>query len=154
MAVAEGRCVRRSDDKGDPEGFSQTERSRRPRRLCGPMGARRRGRSYRSLKVLEWKDEVSAKSEDDLRQFISQLRQVTETETDDIRKEQARVRLALAELEALSRTPARRIPRNRGVKDVRDQSPAPIDLDQSALRQRLQEINRCINVARSESSLS
>ncbi|MGI6643551.1 MAG: hypothetical protein ACOX3V_06105 [Bacillota bacterium] len=108
----------------------------------------------RSLKVLEWKDEVSAKSEDDLRQFISQLRQVTETETDDIRKEQARVRLALAELEALSRTPARRDSEESWVsKDVRDQSPAPIDLDQSALRQRLQEINRCINVARSEKAL-
>ncbi len=110
----------------------------------------------RSLKVLEWKDEVSQKSKEGLQEHIRQQRQLAETETDDIKKEQARVRLALAKLEVLSRTPASDPKEPREPKEVlwsRSQSPTLIDPDQSLLRQRLQDINRSISAARSDKTL-
>lgn len=90
----------------------------------------------RSLKVLEWREEASAKTTDEIKEDIRSLEIEAAMESDEAKKEQTRVRLAVARLVLMEKEPtvpdrpARRAPKPE------------IKADEAAMRQRLQEIHR------------
>ena len=102
----------------------------------------------RALKVLEWKDETAAKGDSELKSELERLRVLAETEKDETKREQAKVRWALNKIELTTRE-ARAKGESLGRDSQRNDKPHT-DEDQMEMRQRLQDILRDMQSARAE----
>ena len=94
----------------------------------------------RSIKVMEWKDEARAMSDQDLKDEAGALALDIEEDTDEVRKDQAIARLAVMKLE-LTRRDLRHSSRQEGRKktdEVTRQSPQS---EMEYLHKRLREVN-------------
>lgn len=105
----------------------------------------------RSLKVSEWKEEMRNKTVEELNELIAGLAREVESELDESKRETNSVRLAVARLELLSRNKAGMIP---GSARSRPEKLEKVSVDscsnEIALRERLQEIRRLIQVKKSQ----
>jgi len=99
----------------------------------------------RSLKVQEWREEISKLTLEEIQEEIQTLSSAVHGETDEIKREQGQVRLALLKLEVKARGSARSFERPlsgpRGVPAARKAL-----VDEARIRERLQEIHREIQV--------
>ncbi len=97
----------------------------------------------RSLKVLEWKSEIAQLSDEELKREIHEHTPIAGA--NDIKTEQTRVRAALLQMEALSRAPS-----VLAEKEAKMEQPKSFDVerDQSAMRRRLQDINKSISATK------
>ena len=102
----------------------------------------------RSLKVLEWKEEISAKGDAELRSETERLWKTVEAEADEGRQEQARARWALCRAELMVRES--RVRRESIPRETRKDDKPQIASDQMAMRQRLQDILREMQAVRAE----
>lgn len=102
----------------------------------------------RSLKVLEWKYETAAKGDSLLKSESERLRVLAESEEDEAKREQAKVRWALNKIELITRE-ARAKGEMLG-RDSRGSDKPHTDEDQMKMRQRLQDILREMQFARNE----
>lgn len=102
----------------------------------------------RALKVLEWKDETAAKGDSELKSELERLRVLAETEKDETKREQAKVRWALNKIELTTRE-ARAKGESLGRDSQRNDKPHT-DEDQMEMRQRLQDVLRDMQSTRAE----
>lgn len=102
----------------------------------------------RSLKVLEWKDEIASMGDAELKAESERLYALVESEPDEGKREQARARWALYRAESMARESRSR--RESNQQEPRKDDKPRVGEDQMAMRQRLQDILREMQAARAE----
>jgi len=98
----------------------------------------------RSLKVLEWRDETAAKTTSEIKDDILSIQREIEVEEDEAKKEQLKARLAVYHLALYEKEPP------KVEHEVKAEPEKQIKADESALRQRLQEIHRELQIVKFE----
>jgi len=101
----------------------------------------------RSLKVLEWREELSDKSVEALEAEVESLQSEIRSESDEAKREQAKAKMALAKLLILEKSG----PKPSDTSAAYGEKPSPSQ-DEAGLRQRLQEIRAEIQSRRAERS--
>lgn len=98
----------------------------------------------RSLKVLEWREEMAGKTSRELKDDILSLTREIEEEQDEAKKEQLKARLAVYRLALYEKEPP------VAESAVKTEPERELKADEPALRQRLQEIHRELQVVKFE----
>jgi len=144
--LSRGIPIERMSQDGESRGDEYEERRKlieRVEKWQQGGGAAR----VRSLKVLEWKGQISKSSVSEIKKEIEALSREIGKESDEVKKEQAKIKLALLKIELIERgqSNSKRNVRNEEttIKNGNEQD----NLDEINMRRRLQEIHREIQAA-------
>lgn len=101
----------------------------------------------RSLKVLEWKGQISKSSVSEIKKEIEALSREIGKESDEVKKEQAKIKLALLKLEIIERGQSNSKGNAQNEKTTVKDENEEDNLNEVNMRRRLQDIHREIQAA-------